>query len=166
MPPSTTMARISADSMKVKDSGLTMPWRAAKNAPPRPANIAPSVNAESLIFIGCRPRERLAISSSRSASQARPMGMRISRLEIHSVTSASVSAIRYSAITMCSDWNSMPKNWWKVVPPSVLGLRVSSRPNTVGLGMPEMPSGPPVKRVRLISSSRMISPKPSVTMAR
>src|SRR5690606_27091645 len=37
MPPSTTMARISADSMKVKDSGLTMPWRAAKNAPPRPA---------------------------------------------------------------------------------------------------------------------------------
>src|SRR5690606_31031588 len=30
MPPSTTMARISADSMKVNDSGLTMPWRAAK----------------------------------------------------------------------------------------------------------------------------------------
>src|SRR5690606_31024954 len=28
MPPSTTMARISADSMKVKDSGLTSPWRA------------------------------------------------------------------------------------------------------------------------------------------
>src|SRR5690606_37340508 len=29
MPPSTTMARIIADSMKVKDSGVTSPWRAA-----------------------------------------------------------------------------------------------------------------------------------------
>ncbi|MNJ00242.1 hypothetical protein D3C73_1595230 [compost metagenome] len=67
---------------------------------------------------------------------------------------------------MCSDWNSRPKNWWKVVPPSVVGLRVSSRPKTVGLGMLEMPSGPPVKLVRLTSNRRMISPKPRVTMAR
>ncbi len=95
MPPSTTMARISADSMKVKDSGLTMPWRAAKNAPPKPANIAPSVNAESLMRVGFRPSERQAISSSRSASQARPTGMRISRVDTNSVISASSSAIRY-----------------------------------------------------------------------
>ena len=31
MPPSTTMARISADSLKVKDSGLMKPCRVAKN---------------------------------------------------------------------------------------------------------------------------------------
>jgi hypothetical protein len=62
MPPSTTMDRISADSMKVKDSGLTMPWRAAKKAPPKPANMAPSVNADSLIFMGFRPSERSVIA--------------------------------------------------------------------------------------------------------
>ncbi len=67
---------------------------------------------------------------------------------------------------MCSELNSSPKNWWKVVPSSTLGLRAISRPNTEGLGMLEMPSGPPVKPVRLTSSRRMISPKPSVTMAR
>ena len=31
MPPSTTMARMIANSRKTKDSGLTKPWRAAKN---------------------------------------------------------------------------------------------------------------------------------------
>src|SRR3546814_4371645 len=64
MPPSTTIARISADSMKVKDPGLTRPWRAAKNAPPKPANMAPMVKAESLKRVGFRPRERQPISRS------------------------------------------------------------------------------------------------------
>ncbi len=41
MPPSTTMARIIADSMKVKHSGEMKPWRAAKNEPAKPPNIAP-----------------------------------------------------------------------------------------------------------------------------
>jgi len=94
------------------------------------------------------------------------MGMRIRRLLMNSVTTASSSAIRYKAITMCRELNSIPKNWWKVVPPSTVGERVISRPSTDGLGMLEMPSGPPVQSVRLTSSSRMISPKPSVTMAR
>ncbi len=102
MPPSTTTARISADSMKVNDSGLTRPWRAAKNAPARPAKVAPSVKADSLIRVGFRPSERQAISSSRSASQARPIGMRISRLVTNSVTPTSSSASRYRKITMCS----------------------------------------------------------------
>src|SRR5690606_26787346 len=80
IPPRTTMARMSADSRKVKDSGLTSPWRAAKKAPPKPANVAPMVNAESFMFVGLRPSERQAISSSRRASHARPIGMRITRL--------------------------------------------------------------------------------------
>src|SRR5690606_2982043 len=95
MPPSTTMASMSADSKKVKDSGLTKPWRAAKNAPPKPAKVAPMVNAQSFTLVGLRPSERQAISSSRKAAHARPMGMRITRLDTNSVNSASASAIRY-----------------------------------------------------------------------
>ena len=72
-----------------------MPWRAAKNAPPKPAKVAPSVNADSLMRVGFRPSERQAISSSRRASQARPTGMRIRRVDTNSVTSASSRAIMY-----------------------------------------------------------------------
>ena len=38
MPPSTTMASTMADSMKVKDSGLTNFMRAAKKVPATPPN--------------------------------------------------------------------------------------------------------------------------------
>ena len=41
MPPRTTIARIIALSMKVKDFGLMKPCRAAKNAPAKPPNTAP-----------------------------------------------------------------------------------------------------------------------------
>src|SRR5690625_7976771 len=85
IPPKTTTAKIKADSIKVKDSGLTKPWRAAKKAPPKPANIAAMVNAERLMPVGLRPNERQAISSSRKASQARPMGIRIRRIETDEV---------------------------------------------------------------------------------
>ena len=37
MPPSTTIARMMADSMKVKISGLMKPWRVAKKVPAKPA---------------------------------------------------------------------------------------------------------------------------------
>ena len=65
MPPSTTMARIVADSMKVKLSGLTNPCRTAKNEPAKPPNIAPSAKAVSLVLVVLMPSERQAISSSR-----------------------------------------------------------------------------------------------------
>ena len=80
MPPSTTMARMVADSMKVKDSGEMKPCRAAKNAPAKPPNAAPIENAVSLVVVVLMPSERQAISSSRSASQARPTGSRRSRM--------------------------------------------------------------------------------------
>ncbi len=167
MPPSTTMAKIRADSMKVNDSGFTMPWRAAKNAPPKPANMAPSVKAESLIFMGFRPSERQAISSSRSASQARPMGIRIRRLEIHSVSTARARAIRYKKITMCMELNSRPRNWWKV------GGTLRWKGCVPAPGRTRWAwECPRCHRARLsslcrfTSSRRMISPKPSVTMAR
>ena len=76
MPPSTTMARMVALSMKVKLSGLMKPWRVAKNEPAKPPNIAPSAKAVSLVLVGLMPSALQAISSSRSASQARPIGRR------------------------------------------------------------------------------------------
>src|SRR6185437_7383259 len=89
MPPSTTMERIVADSMNVNDSGEMNPCRAAKNEPANPANIAPIANAVSLVLVVLMPSERQAISSSRSASHARPTGSRRKRVVTHAVNSAS-----------------------------------------------------------------------------
>ena len=89
MPPRTTIARMIADSRKTKDSGLTKPWRAAKNEPAKPPNMAPIAKAVSLVVVVLMPSERQAISSSRSASQARPTGMRRSRIVTKAVSSAS-----------------------------------------------------------------------------
>ena len=79
MPPSTTIERIVADSRNVNESGEMKPRRAAKNEPAKPANIAPMAKAVSLVLVVLMPSERQAISSSRSASQARPTGRRRSR---------------------------------------------------------------------------------------
>ncbi len=89
MPPSTTMARIVADSMNSNERGLTKPWRAPKNAPARPPNSAPMANAVSLVLTVLMPSERQAISSSRSASQARPTGSRRMRCVTKATSSAS-----------------------------------------------------------------------------
>src|SRR5262249_39606724 len=61
MPPSTTMASTSADSEKVKDSGLMKPWRVAKNEPAMPPNMAPIAKAVSLVVVVLMPSERHAI---------------------------------------------------------------------------------------------------------
>ncbi len=89
MPPSTTIDRMVADSRKVKDSGEMKPCRVAKNEPAKPANIAPMAKAVSLVLVVLMPSERQAISSSRSASQARPTGSRRSRTVTKAVSSAS-----------------------------------------------------------------------------
>ncbi|MNN92692.1 hypothetical protein D3C81_2110090 [compost metagenome] len=88
------MARMIADSMKVKDSGVTRPWRAAKKLPAKPAKLAPRVKADNLMMVGFRPRARQAISSSRNASQARPRGMRSKRLMTNRANSARNNATR------------------------------------------------------------------------
>ena len=56
------------------------PWRVAKNEPAKPPNIAPMAKAVSLVVVVLMPSERQAISSSRIASQARPIGSRRSRM--------------------------------------------------------------------------------------
>jgi hypothetical protein len=77
-----------ADSMKVKDSGEMKPCRAAKKAPAKPPKPAPIANAVSLVLVVLMPSERHAISSSRSASQARPIGRRRSLIVTKAVSSA------------------------------------------------------------------------------
>ena len=65
------------------------PWRVAKNEPAKPPNIAPMAKAVSLVVVVLMPSERQAISSSRIASQARPIGSRRSRMVTQLVSSAS-----------------------------------------------------------------------------
>ncbi|GJD81890.1 hypothetical protein NBEOAGPD_5146 [Methylobacterium gregans] len=89
MPPSTTIARMMALSRKLKLSGLMKPWRTAKKEPAKPPKAAPSAKAVSLVAVVSMPSERQAISSSRRASQARPIGRRRSRRVTRLVTSAS-----------------------------------------------------------------------------
>ena len=74
-----------ADSLKFTDSGLMKPCRAVKNAPASPPNKAPIANAVSLVLVVLMPSERQAISSSRKASQARPIGSRRSRVVMTAV---------------------------------------------------------------------------------
>ncbi len=90
IPPSTTMARMTADSRKTNDSGLTKPCRAAKKEPAKPPNMAPIAKAVSLVLVVLMPSERQAISSSRSASQARPTGMRRSLIVTKAVSKQSI----------------------------------------------------------------------------
>ena len=76
--------------MNSNDFGLTKPCRAAKKAPAKPPKPAPMANAVSLVLVVLMPSERQAISSSRSASQARPTGSRRRRCVATAVTSASI----------------------------------------------------------------------------
>ena len=68
--------------------GLMKPWRVAKKAPANPPNIAPMANALSLTVVVFRPSDRQASSSSRRASQARPIGSRRNRRVTQLVKSA------------------------------------------------------------------------------
>ncbi len=74
--------------MKVKDSGEMKPCLAAKKEPAKPASMAPTAKAVSLVLVVLIPSERQAISSSRNASQARPTGIRRSRTVMKAVNSA------------------------------------------------------------------------------
>ena len=68
------MATIMIDSCRLNDSGEMKPCRVAKKEPAMPPNIAPMAKAVSLVLRVLMPSERQAISSSRNASQARPIG--------------------------------------------------------------------------------------------
>src|SRR3954470_6199095 len=73
MPPSTTMASTITLSVRMKLSGLMKPWIAENMPPATPPNEAPIAKASSFMLRVLMPMERAASSSSRIASQARPM---------------------------------------------------------------------------------------------
>ena len=72
MPPSTTIATTLIDSTRMKLSGLMKPWIAENMPPASPPKDAPIANARSLMLRVLMPIARAAISSSRTASHARP----------------------------------------------------------------------------------------------
>ncbi len=135
IPPSTTIASTNADSAKVKDSGLTKPWRAANSVPAKPANAALMVKAVSLIRRGLKPSERQAISSSRNASHARPSGIRSRRLMTNRLSTTSSNATRYRKMTRSEGSYFRPKKLLNVSQPPSRAVRLNSRPKKVGFGI-------------------------------
>ena len=89
MPPSTTMAMIITDSIRLKDSGETKPWKAANMAPETPPKVAPMPKASSFMLRVLMPMALAAISSSRMAIQARPMRESSRRWQISRLNSTS-----------------------------------------------------------------------------
>src|SRR5262249_62223844 len=98
-----------ADSMKVKPAGEMKFCRAAKNEPAKPANIAPMAKAVSLVLVVLMPSERQAISSSRKASHARPIGSRRRRVVTAAVIKASARNREERKMVREIGLNSSPK---------------------------------------------------------
>ena len=73
MPPSTTIDTTMIDSTSTKLSGLMKAWIAENMPPATPPKLAPMAKASSFRLRVLMPIARAAISSSRIASQARPM---------------------------------------------------------------------------------------------
>src|SRR5687768_3496636 len=73
MPPSTTIDTTMIDSTRMKLSGEMKAWIAENMPPAMPPKLAPMANASSFRLRVSMPMARAAISSSRIASQARPM---------------------------------------------------------------------------------------------
>src|SRR3970040_1017908 len=71
MPPSTTMHSTMMDSMRLKLSGLTKPWKPANRPPEMPPKVAPMAKASSLMLRVLMPIAEAATSSSRIATQGR-----------------------------------------------------------------------------------------------
>ena len=93
MPPSTTIASTITDSTSTKLSGLMKPCVAENMPPEMPPNDAPIANASSFMLRVLMPIARAAISSSRIASQARPMREFCSR-RLMTMTTTSTSTSR------------------------------------------------------------------------
>ena len=80
IPPSTTIDRMKIEVSSVKPSGLTKLTLLAWTTPATPAVDAPMAKAHSFILTVGTPMAAAASSSSRIATQARPMRDRLSRM--------------------------------------------------------------------------------------
>jgi hypothetical protein len=89
MPPSTTMHSTMIDSIRPKLSGLTNSWKPANRPPATPPKLAPMAKASSLTLRVLMPQALAAISSSRMATQARPMRESCRRMETKTMSRVS-----------------------------------------------------------------------------
>ena len=147
MPPRTTIERIIADSMKVKLAGLMKVVLAAKMTPTIPAQVAPRAKAVSLVLRLVDPH-RLAgdlVFAQRDPGPADPR-----------ILQAVDDEDREEAQGDHEDNRGR----------SVASLSVIEMPKNPGRGILAMPLGPKEKAFQFSRMRRMISPKPSVTMAR
>ena len=135
------------DTKIMKLVGKIDPTLAAKIAPENDASTAPTTNAHSLVDTVSTPIASATLSSSRMAIHARPSRERSSRHETYTATAQNASTSRNT------ERGSEPFT--------------STTPKSAG-GMLVMPCAPPNQPLSQSdrNSRRMISPKPSVTMAR
>ena len=148
-PPMTTMATKRKDRLTMNALGSTYCCFEPNSSPARPPRVAPMAKAHSLNLKPATPMTAAASSSSRIASQARPTRLcsRRRARKMRRMRMASASQYQRSASIVL-----------KNARPSVSGPG--------GTGTPVMPAAPLVTSSRLRAVMRMISPKPSVTMAR
>src|SRR5688572_4452708 len=92
MPPSTTIEITMIDSTSTKLSGEMKAWIAENMPPAMPPKLAPMAKASSLRLRVSIPIARAAVSSSRIASQARPMREFCSRRLTAMMASATASS--------------------------------------------------------------------------
>src|SRR5258706_199478 len=92
IPPSTTIDTTITDSTSTKLSGEMNPWTAANMPPATPPKLAPIAKASSFIEVVSMPIARAAVSSSRIASQARPMREFCSRTLTTTIASITASS--------------------------------------------------------------------------
>ena len=111
------------------------PCRAAKNEPANPPKPAPMAKAVSLVLVVLMPSERQAISSSRSASQARPIGSRRRRR----VTQLVSEGQRQDHVEQ-EDQSVQRRELDAEEGGKALSLALNGRPKKVGRGMPLMPA--------------------------
>ncbi len=126
-----------------------------------PAVDAPSINAESFTSTWLSPIARQAISSSRSASRGAADGHPRQAMlhQQHQQAQHGVEKDEFQ-VGVVADVEKLMDGDAAILGPAG---KLEAKQRGDGTGTP---LGPPVKLTQLLSTGRIISPKPRVTMAR
>ena len=158
-PPRTTMQRSMIDTWNSNAPGV-MAWSlAAYTEPAKPENEAPSAKARSLVEIGLTPVQSAAVSSSRMAIQARPRRESRSRFIDHSDAAPMIRIRKYQGTGSVS--KGTPGRYGRPI-----GFTPFSPPVRFSRSIGRHPPMSTVMSPRLRIATGMISPNPSVMIAR
>ena len=158
-PPSTTMHSSMIDTWNSKAPGVMACSLAAYTEPANPENDAPSAKASSLVVMGLTPVQSAAVSSSRMAIQARPSRESWSRCMAHTEPAPMTRIRKYQGIGSVS--KGTPGKYGRPT-----GFTPFSPPVRLSRTTGRQPPMSMVMSPRLRMATGMISPKPSVMMAR